>query len=381
VSIIKCIIRIYFTSNKGELNMESIKKALSEFLDEMEEVCGRLNISYSIKKLENNPKEIHIILNHSVLLRIYDTKKGVKPDISQANDISLVNRILEVWKQLYNKPCKNQTYTYTNVNDNGLIETILKSICNYNCTFTTNNTHGNGVLNSYIVQNSETHEKITVTYYSTKKLTVQGLDGLLWELICQKIETTLNLEVKDIYNRISLNSETLIHNNDFNKYEVSLKNLLTKETFDFLSLEDQQYLISSHKLIVDETKLTLYSPILCSASLALDGYLKKLLVEMNILISSQVIGDNFNYGLAFNGSNLTNKSYLQIDELKYNRDIVKNQLEFVYGKFKTFRNPFSHSNAGFGANPLLIKSFEKCKLLYENEFINTMKTSYNAIYR
>ena len=60
--------------------MNKIKKPIEEFLEEIEGCCEQLSILYDVKK--KTDKEYHIRLNKDNLIRVYNTQKGLNPDLS-----------------------------------------------------------------------------------------------------------------------------------------------------------------------------------------------------------------------------------------------------------------------------------------------------------
>ena len=130
---------------------------------------------------------------------------------------------------------------------------------------------------------------------------------------------------------------------------------------------------------MEEKKFTVYTPVLCCAALALEGYFKTILLRLGIIKSIEISKSNFNFGVVFNGNKFDNSKikYINVDDSR--KEKVVGALELIYRKVKTYRNPVCHSGAGV-APTLKVKSFNKCKELYFNEYIDIIKSTYDIIY-
>ena len=354
-----------------------IKKTIEEFLEEIEGCCEQLSIlfEYNIK----TDKEYHVKLNKDNLIRIYDTKNGLNPDLSQIKDKELGEKVLDFWKKNYFKEIINDTYSYRNVkNINNELSILNEFADNNNCILLNKEVKNESVLCCKKLEDIDSHENITVQLFTNKTLMIQGDRGVLWEKLCQYIEKKENIvESKCILNRISGDNNLM----DTSHYKAELKNILTEDVYKFLSNEDQEYLLCAQQLIMEEKKFIIYTPILCCAALALEGYFKTLLLKLGIVKSVELSKTNFNFGDVFLGNKFDSKKINNINVEASKRQQVAETLENIYRKVKAYRHPVCHSGAGISANTLRVKSFNKCREMYFNEYINTIKETYDIIYR
>ncbi|WP_302773525.1 hypothetical protein [Clostridium paraputrificum] len=357
--------------------MNKIKKPIEEFLEEIEGCCEQLSILYDVKK--KTDKEYHIRLNKDNLIRVYNTQKGLNPDLSQLKDKEIGEKVLSFWEINYFKEVINGTYTYKKVkNINDDLDMLDEFAENNNCTVSYKRNNNPNVLCCKTIEDEVFHEKITIQLFGNKTLMLQGDKGVLWEKICNDIEKRENIiKSKDILNRISGNDEDI----DMLYYESELKNVLTNEIYDFLSCEDREYLLCSQQLIMEEKQFITYTPVLCCAALALEGYLKTLLIKLGVIKVIEISKTNFNFGEIFIKNKFNPKKVKDIQISNNKKDLVVSELERIYRKVKAYRNPVCHSGAGVSPNTLKVKSFKRCKELYFKEYINTIKSTYDIIYR
>lgn len=355
--------------------MKKIKKAIDEFLEEIEGCCEQLDILFECEM--KREKEYHIKLNKDNLIRVYDTKNGLNPDLSQIKNSELGEKVLNFWEKNYFKEIINDTYSYKGIKNITNDLSIVKEFAERNnCIFSEKDVKNKNVIYCVKLEDKYSHENITIQLFTNKTLTLQGDRGVLWEKLCQDIEKAENIvEVKYILNRVVGDN----HSIDTGCYEEELKNILTEDVYSFLSREDQEYLLCSQQLIMEEKKFTVYTPVLCCAALALEGYFKTILLRLGIIKSIEISKSNFNFGVVFNGNKFDNSKikYINVDDSR--KEKVVGALELIYRKVKTYRNPVCHSGAGV-APTLKVKSFNKCKELYFNEYIDIIKSTYDIIY-
>ncbi len=357
--------------------MNKIKKPIEEFLEEIEGCCEQLSVlfEYNMKR----DKEYHVKLNKDNLIRVYDTKSGLNPDLSQIKDRELGEKVLNFWKENYFKEVINDTYSYKNVKNITNDLSILKEFAdNNNCMLSNRESKNKNVLCSNKLEDRNSHESITIQFFTNKTLMLQGDRGVLWEKLCQYIEKNEDIvEAKCILNRISGDDDLI----DTNCHEAELKKVLTEDVYKFLSNEDKEYLLCAHQLIMEEKRFITYTPILCCAALALEGYFKTILLNLGIAKSVELSKINFNFGEFFLGNKFNPKKVKDINIDSSKKEDVVEALESIYRKVKTYRHPVCHSGAGISASTLKVKSFNKCKDMYFKEYINTIKGTYDIIYK
>ena len=136
--------------------MKKIKKPIYEFLEEIEGCCEQLSIlfEYNIKA----EKEYHVRLNKDNLIRIYDTKNGLNPDMSQIKDKELGEKVLDFWMGNYFKEVINDTHSYKNVKNITNDLSILKEFAdNNNCRLLNKEVKNENVICSKNLEDIDSH--------------------------------------------------------------------------------------------------------------------------------------------------------------------------------------------------------------------------------
>ncbi|MDU4910543.1 hypothetical protein [Clostridium baratii] len=356
--------------------MGKIKKPIIEFLDELQGCCEYLNISFEY--LKKSELEYHVKLNNDELLRLYNGKKGITYDTSQIQNKDLSDKLYSEWEKKYDKEIKNQTYSYKKIKE---LEKILENIDSLveledYCICDEESIRDLNKEFVKVINDKFSYEKVTITYFKNKTLMLQGNYGVLWEKVCQIIEATEKINnVTGILNRICGNNEIEIKDDS----QKNLVDLCGDKVYTFLSNEDREYLQCAYELILEERKFVVYTPILCSAALALEGYFKLVLLNLKMVKQIDLAKSNFSFHCIFKDGKITDEYSSKIVTNK-DRRLIEKELERIYSKIRSYRHPVCHSGAGKNPGVLRVKSFVKCKELFLNEYINTMKNSYKIIF-
>ncbi|MBU3102241.1 MULTISPECIES: type II toxin-antitoxin system RnlA family toxin [Clostridium] len=362
--------------------VDKIKKTMDELMEELEGVCEVEGVSFECEK--KHEKLTQVNLNNNSILRIYNTKKGLKIDDSIVQDGELANRIVNKWKELYYVKVENKNYTYKNVKNPTNIKDELIGLDEGDYIVSDGDAKGNGCIFSIVIADHIVHEKVTVNFYNTNNLLVQGYTGNLWERVCRIVELNNECDVKDILKRIETDALNIRENkvDDFSSFEKNLKENLTEDVYNFLSVEDREYLLSAQILIDQEIKFPRYNTVLCPAALSIEGFFKKLLVKLEIVKRCEVADCRFKFGIIFNDRHrLLDSKYKDMRVAEEDKKEVKATIERLYTKIKAFRNPANHSSGGMGTNILNVRTFERCKGIYNNDVISFIKNSYYNVYK
>ncbi|WP_238907499.1 MULTISPECIES: hypothetical protein [Clostridium] len=363
--------------------VDKIKKKLEDLIEEIEGVCEIEDISFSYEK--NSDLLTQVTLNSSTILRLYSTKKGLKIDDSVAKDKEVANKVINKWKELHYNEIENKNFTYKKVKDFSKSKENLLGLAEGG--FVSNEYKGNSNIYDFciVIEDKEVCEKVTINFYKTGSIMVQGYTGNLWERVCRAIEEGIDCDVKDIFRRIATEALNIEDDtkDDFSKYDESLKEKLTEQVYNYLSIEDREYLTSSEKLIQEKVKFRRYNSILCPAVLSLEGFFKILIVKLKILKTYEISNSKFNFGCIFDDKHklLDSKYRIMTCKDEMHRKEIKEVIELLYSKIKAFRNPACHSSGGMGPYSSNVRSFERCKEIYEKEVIQCIKDSYYTVYK
>lgn len=363
--------------------IERISKTVDTLINELCAICETNGVTFFSER--KNDMLTQIRLNESVIIRVYNTKKGLKIDDSIASNKEITNKILNKWKELHYTEEENKSYPYEGIKNYDEIKSQVLSLSDDGLNIKENAVKGNGLVSSIVILQEDTHEKITLNFYNSNTLVVQGFTGHLWARVCRIIETVENYNVDEILKRMSnesLSLEVTSKKEDYTIYKDALKQALTQPVYDFLSNEDMDYLVSAQLLIDKKVSFPRYNAILCPACLTLEGFLKKLLVNLKIVRHYQVANSKFNFGQVFDEFHKLprekcNVMNLSTDEQKKK---AKSALENIYLKINAFRNPACHSGGGMSSNINKVTTFEKCKNIYEKDILEFIKNSYYQVY-
>lgn len=353
----------------------SIKKIAckkEEFFEILESVCHDLQINLTIDKENENYSQYSILKdNKKSKLRIYNTKVGLTFDTSAGRDKELNSEIEEEIKLLVNRT-EHSDFTYKNISS-GNIKEIYEQLCGLESTdIVLNNKQNNDPNKSHFfeIKDIATKECITISIYKTGTITISGVKWLLWEEVCEIIEINDDkTSVNKIMDRILLKDNEQIVNEGYSKEENNVKKLISPEVYNFLNRNFRDYLISAECILMNDVKMKEYSTVLCPVAKVLEGYLKQLLIELN-LESKLAIKKDWTFGKiftkdgikSFDGGEITNKQ--------------EEQLKKLYELVKEFRHDIQHGSL----NPNLVIRYKSICINKYKEILVAIKDSYFSIF-
>ncbi|WP_243120241.1 hypothetical protein [Caloramator sp. E03] len=204
---------------------------------------------------------------------------------------------------------------------------------------------------------------------------------MLWEDVCQIIERNKEaLTVNDIIDRIMLNeTKQKEQGKNYNSYEEKVKNYLGQAAYNYLSEYDRMYIVSAQILLSQNIILNEYSPVLCPVAKALEGYLKKTLVEIGLEDRKNIIKSNWTFGNIIHNRKIEEECLNKVKQkYKTNIENIKCTIIDVYNEIQTFRNNISHSSGGL-KNQLIVDNYNDAKHKYD-EILLLIKDTYKKIF-
>jgi len=129
---------------------------------------------------------------------------------------------------------------------------------------------------------------VSITQYINGTLLLQGKDDALFDDCCSLIESRCNPSEKEVISRfISSDEECLkVFVAKYTPELIELAEIKTREAlgiaYDYLEPYDQKWFVASECISMTEIPLPEYSPVVMPASKALEGFAKKLLVDIGL---------------------------------------------------------------------------------------------------
>lgn len=134
---------------------------------------------------------------------------------------------------------------------------------------------------------------ITITQYISGKLLLQGKAGTFFHNSCDYIERLINAPQKEVTARFipcgGYNTEIINSHLSPGLIETSKNEMENKlgDAYNYLDIHDRKLIIASRCLCLSKIPLPEYSPLVMPASKAFEGYVKKLVIDLNIIPQSQ----------------------------------------------------------------------------------------------
>lgn len=362
--------------------MEGVKLTVDESISAICSICHNNNLIFKVMKKE---QVINIEIKDEQekgMLHIYPSRKGLRITKSIHHNESINNKVYDEFKTKYEGNTvilANFRYDL-NPGDskiNNIKSEIWAYIEEHKYTLQENKNNVNIEVYNYTIE-GEHKQKVNITQYKNGTLFIKGLRWTLWEDICYIVENKLNSSITDIMKRLSgkENTDSEEYSNIDDKSEQYLRNYLGEDTYCFLYDYDMNIIISAQNLISEKTNMRDYGFIMQPVYRALEGYFKKLLIEANIVLESEIRRKKprFEFTNIFEINRTLKSDY----ENKLIDNYKAEKLRFLSAlceKMWNFRNKTSHSGPD---KPLIINTFSQCET-YFNDVLELIKNSYKFL--
>jgi predicted RNA binding protein YcfA (HicA-like mRNA interferase family) len=237
--------------------------------------------------------------------------------------------------------------------------------------------HDSNAHYRFIITDAE-NNKITVTQYKTNNMLIQGLRTILWEQFTEFIGNELGLTVNTFVAQVlaepgkEISVDTVITNVDQEQASERIKQRLG-ECYDFLYDQDKCLIESSECLLGLEIKLNDYFCCVSGTIKAMEGFIKKIVIQLGVYTESEVriLRSNFFGCLIDHDSKRLNS--------KFNCCLSEEKQKVLHGFIR--KVIFGIRNPSFHDGPPPVRNFEyltKTKSLHD-ELIGMMNSTFREL--
>ncbi len=355
------------------LSIEKIKLNEEELYDTISEICISLGMGYKIDK-EKSPVQISISKDgKNSVLRIYSKKDGLKLDTTVGVNKDLNSEVEDSFKNF--EVTEQKTYSYKNI-DNDIYNIIKDKFHKMNSSEINIKERENRDPNKedfFEIKNIISNEKIIISKFKNGTLMLQGVVWNLWEDICEIIDTSKDSSVEDIINRFSFGEHT--EECDYREEINNIKENITEEVFDFLDEHYKDYLISAQCILNSNIKMKEFSTVLCPTAKVLEGFLKRILIELDLEKAINMT-DNWHFGKVFYNKS-TNRHIIYNYSVTKLLDEKEKSLFELYDAVKFYRHDLNH---GSPKPKTIVREKSRAMSIYK-EILDKIKTSYYKIFK
>ena len=150
-------------------------------------------------------------------------------------------------------------------------------------------------------------EKLTITQFCTGTLMLQGRADSLFHDCCDLVEKGAKLPQELILERLiaAAGGDSTSHHpgkEDFN-LAVSNARQVLGSAFDYLYTHDQKLMVCAHCLVLARLQMPDYSPVVMPASKALEGFIKRLIVDISLVPEDHFSKTSANFSIMADSTN------------------------------------------------------------------------------
>lgn len=331
-----------------ELNISA-----KEAIQYIEEICSKNAINMRIKDGTNVNTDKHLIiyfdknyLNSEIHLHI--SGKGLTININQGKCNELNCLIVHNLITQYNiNKVEEKRYVYRGLEDDKISDVVsnlelFNDDSKYEFAFSKECKH---IKYSFIIKAKITGEKISVYIYTNNTLEVRGKKYLLWEDVCYIIEKSLDISLDDIIGRINVGTDLKFNHDNVDKCDQLLHSELGEDIIGFMYSHDYNVILSIKCSLEHKIRVPDYGIYIDPLTKALEGYLKQLIVHLNIVKKFEIKKSSWNLSEIFNVDRSLKVEYhscLNADTSKKSKQL--DILKAMCDKMWDIRNPINHSD-------------------------------------
>lgn len=356
-----------------------------ELIEKINKICTENDMNMRIKDGTDVNTDKHIILyfdknylNSEIHLHV--SGKGLTISINQGKCKELNCLVLHNLMSKYNiNKVEEKQYTYAGLTDEKLLE-IVENLKLFDddekYEFIINNPAQN-MKYSFNIKSNSTGEKVYVYIYTNNNLEIRGKKYLLWEDVCYIIEKTLNISLDDIIGRINVGVDLKFNHDNVDVCDNDLKLELGEELMSFMYTHDYNVILSVKCSLEQKIRIPDYGIYIDPLTKALEGYLKKVIANLEICRRIDMSKPNWNLAEVFEKNNRSLKQ--EYHNLLNNDDSIRvmqlNILKCMCDKMWDIRNPINHSDH---RGTLSYNNYEDAIKEF-NSIIDLIKKSYNIL--
>ncbi|HGE5802516.1 TPA: type II toxin-antitoxin system RnlA family toxin [Bacillus thuringiensis] len=340
------------------MKIQKIKHSKTVCVSHIQGIAKELDV-----KIQLEEKKGHVVLRllkqgeSDGIVRLYETsKRGQTLDGSHGN-ISINDMILMEFSERYCQDggskieSKTAQYSLSEEKVEEVKEVIEKSakMNSYVVTVKDAPAHAYYMLE---VKHGEKQDKVTISQFQTGTLMIQGRSWEVWDEICNSIDEVLDVPMQEMLMRLMSKEDATVTNvitsNLQSDGEKKIKERLGN-AYNFLYEHDKKLITSSQCMFIAEVDYGDYYCYIAPCLRVIEGYLKKVIVDLGLFTETEIEELNtngkpkFNFGRVFNGSSalVTNiKNKLGTDMTVVAKK--ESALLRIYGEYISTRNPMQH---------------------------------------
>lgn len=355
------------------MSIEKIKLSKEALINKLEQIFSELEMKFDEFDSNKSPIQIKIRRDSkNSVLRIYCKKDGFKLDTSVGANRELNTEVENKFNGV--ETTEQKTYSFKNISKDKY-EAIKHKLSKIDFTEIIQKENRDPNKEDFFeIKSTITHEKIILSKFKNGTLMLQGIVWNLWEDICEVVDTTINSPIEDIINRFLLGDSGNVVNEDYSEEINDIKEIITEEVFNFLDEHYRDYLISAQCILNSDGKMKEFSTVLCPTAKVLEGFLKKILIEIGIEKSIEM-EENWSFGSVLNNTSSNKHIIYKYAETVHLSNDKEMSVFDLYDAVKFYRHDLNHGSP----KPKIIVRDKANALSIYKEILNKIKEGYYNI--
>ncbi|MED3962834.1 hypothetical protein [Niallia taxi] len=374
------------------MKLNKIRFSSEICLTKLNDIAGETGYHF-----DSEEKKDHLVLRFNKqdesdgIIRLYETKRNGQTLDGSTGNKEVNDLILTLFSERFcqgeDSRIESKTAIYQleegSFDD---IKEVITSCVNKNSYILNDREVPDHVYYMVEVSHSIKQDRVTISQFQSGKLMIQGRSWEVWDEICNSIDESLDVPMEEMLIRLMSKAGTsvtdVVTSSLKSDGEEAIQNRLGG-AFDFLYEHDKKLVTSSQCMLISAVDYGDYYCYVAPCLRVLEGYLKKVIVDLGLFTDTEIEEVNpngspkFNFGWIFNG---TTSLQPQIKtQLGADAAIIaqkESALLRVYREYKRTRNPLQHDGP-----PLqrLIETYDAAES-YFDQIVGVIRSSYYDLF-
>jgi hypothetical protein len=375
-----------------EMKLNKIRYSSEVCVSYLKEIAIEMDLELDLQE-----KKDHLVLRFSKpdtsdgIIRIYETKKNGQTLDGSGGNTEINDLILTLFSERYcqggDSRIESKTAIYELKQDSfdDIKETIESCAVknNYDTNYKEAQSHIYYMLE---VSHGEKQDKVTISQFQSGKLMIQGRSWEVWDEICNSIEEVLDVPMEEMLIRLMSKQGTSVTNVITSSLKSDGEKAIRERmggAFDFLYDHDKKLITSSQCMILSAVDYGDYYCYVSPCLRVLEGYLKKVIVDLGFYTETDLeeLNSNgkpkFNFSWVFEGSSqLLPKIKTQLAADPATAAQKEAALLTIYREYINTRNPLQHDGPPV---QVLVESYSEAES-YFDQIVGAIRSTYYDLF-
>jgi hypothetical protein len=382
-----------FCNNGGKvMKLNKIRYSSEVCISRLKDLAQEFDLGFDLQE-----KKDHLVLrlikqgDSDGIIRLYETKKNGQTLDGSGGNTEINDLILTLFSERYcqggDSRIESKTAIYQLKQDSFEDIKQVIEICAAKNSYLISDKEAQIHINYMIeVSHGQKQDKVTISQFQSGKLMIQGRSWEVWDEICNSIEEVLDVPMEEMLIRLMSKAGTSVTNvitSDLKSDGQAAIKARLGGAFDFLYEHDKKLVTSSQCMLLSQVDYGDYYCYVAPCLRVLEGYLKKVIVDLGFYTETDLEELNVNGKPKFNFSWVFDGSSTLIPKIKTKLGTdpavvaqKETALLKIYDEYIKTRNPLQHDGPPL---QIMVESYSEAES-YFDQIVGVIRATYYDLF-